>query len=112
MDQLETIVQREVWHYAVKGDDLLLLPFSNSELRAWCVLVADTSPQRQAAGIVVFVRLVADYVVIEEDKTDRPLYQALERAGIRREKIICVYAGEPLPSDMAASQENVRLPTP
>jgi hypothetical protein len=41
--------------------------------------------------------VLGDKVVIEEDLTDRPLYQALMRQGIARERLILAYVGEPLP---------------
>ncbi len=49
--------------------------------------------------MVVLARVVGDYVIVEEDLTDRPLVDRLVAAGIPREKIILAYAGEPL-SDM------------
>jgi hypothetical protein len=35
---------------------------------------------------------VYDKVIIDEDVTDRPLWEELVRAGVPREKIICAYA--------------------
>jgi hypothetical protein len=40
-------------------------------------------------------------VVIDEDTTDRPLVHELVRAGIPRERIICLYIGETLPEKRA-----------
>ncbi len=42
------------------------------------------------------VRVVDDFVVIEHDIHDRPLWQALVRAGVPREKIVLAYVGETL----------------
>ena len=43
-------------------------------------------------------RVVGDYVVIEEDSTDKPLVDALMMNGdVQREKIILAYQGEALP---------------
>lgn len=110
MDQLSEIVRAEVLHYAMPGYNLQMFPFINEDLYAYAVLIVDTPIRKQPAGIVVFARIVDDYIVIEDDKTDRPLYEALERAGIPREKIICVYAGEALPAEIAQSQAKVQLP--
>ncbi|MDZ4766279.1 MAG: element excision factor XisI family protein [Chloroflexota bacterium] len=44
----------------------------------------------------VMVRVVDDFVVIEHDIHDRPLWQALVRAGVPREKIVLAYVGETL----------------
>jgi hypothetical protein len=35
-------------------------------------------------------------VITEEDLTDRPLVDALVRAGVPRDKIVLAYAGEPI----------------
>jgi hypothetical protein len=48
--------------------------------------------------VVVLARIVDDFVIIDEDTTDRPLWQELVQAGIPRERIICLYAGEELPA--------------
>lgn len=44
-------------------------------------------------------RVVGDMVVIDEDITDRPLVNELVRAGIPREKIVLLYAGEQVPTE-------------
>lgn len=52
----------------------------------------------RAGYITVMARVVGDYVVIEEDRTDKPLVDALMiNGGIPREKIILAYKGEKLP---------------
>lgn len=48
--------------------------------------------------IMVMAHVEGDTVIIDEDLTDRPLVDALVRAGIPREKIVLAYAGEPLPT--------------
>jgi hypothetical protein len=54
--------------------------------------------QGRKAYIVVLARMVGDHVVIEEDRTDKPLVDALMiNGGVPREKIILVYNGEKLP---------------
>jgi hypothetical protein len=47
--------------------------------------------------IVVMARVIEEYVLIDEDITDRPLVKELVSAGIPRDKIICVYNGETIP---------------
>jgi hypothetical protein len=39
-------------------------------------------------------RVVGETVLIDEDITDRPLWEELVRAGIPRERIVLLYAGE------------------
>jgi hypothetical protein len=60
-------------------------------------------PPKFSAGIVVLVRLVEDYILIQEDTTDHPLWQELVNAGIPREKIILTYIGETLPDRIGNS---------
>lgn len=57
-------------------------------------------PPKFSSGIVVLMRFVDDYIVIDEDTTDRPLWQELVQAGIPREQIVLTYAGETLPESM------------
>jgi hypothetical protein len=47
---------------------------------------------------MVMAHIEGDVVIIDEDLTDRPLVEALVRAGIPREKIVLAYTGEPLPA--------------
>jgi hypothetical protein len=47
----------------------------------------------------VMARIEGDKIIIEEDTTDQPLYERLERAGILREQMILTYAGEELPGE-------------
>jgi hypothetical protein len=57
-------------------------------------------PRTEKSAVTVLARIVDDTVIIEEDITDRPLYQELMRAGVPREKIVLAYAGEQLPSQV------------
>jgi hypothetical protein len=46
----------------------------------------------------LMVRIIADKIIIEEDRNSDPLYEALVQAGIPREQIILAYAGETIPN--------------
>jgi len=48
---------------------------------------------------IVMARIVEDKVVINENTTDRPVYEEQMRAGVPREQIVLAYAGEKLPSE-------------
>jgi hypothetical protein len=48
-------------------------------------------------GVIVMARVQGDYIIIEEDRTDKLLVDALLQHGIPREKIILAYTGESLP---------------
>lgn len=97
MDSLDKIVRDTVFSYVGGGFNLKLFPLYNDELKIYAVNVVDSPVRKQAAGVVLIARVVDDQVVIEEDTTDRPLFQALMQRGIPRDKIILAYAGEPVP---------------
>ncbi|MBI5667495.1 MAG: XisI protein [Chloroflexi bacterium] len=103
MDQvrdLTTIVQREVEDYAL-GDTsrAVTYPVSDTARQTYAVVVVPDQPRKYKAAVVVMARIVDNKVVIDEDITDRPLWQELVRAGIPREQIILSYAGESLPQE-------------
>jgi hypothetical protein len=50
--------------------------------------------------VALFVRLVDDLIVIDTDRNDKPLVDALVQAGIPREQIVLAYAGESLPENV------------
>lgn len=62
--------------------------------------MVDDSAKRRPSHVVVMARIEGDYVIIEADRTDKPLVERLIDAGIPREKIIEYYAGEPLPEGL------------
>lgn len=61
-------------------------------------------PLVKKPGIVVMARVVGDKVIIDEDITDRPLYEALMEAGIPRQQIVLAYAGEKLTGEQEQSE--------
>lgn len=95
---LVAVVQREVEDYA-RGETLrgISYPISDVSRQSYAVLVIPDYPRYARAGIVVAARVVGDYVIIDEDITDRPLWQELVRVGIPRHHIICAYTGEKIP---------------
>ncbi len=95
---LPTIVQREVEDYARGGSwKAVTYPISDVARQSYTVIVVPDYPRSYKSTIAVAARVVGDKVVIEEDITDRPLWEELVRAGIPRTQIICTYAGEKLP---------------
>lgn len=100
MDNLSAIVKDVVQTYAGGGLSLKTFVVSNPLEGAYAVLVADVPVHKRPAGIIVFARIVGEYVVIEEDTTDRPLVDALVKHRIPRDKIILAYGGERLPEGL------------
>ncbi|MBA3874115.1 MAG: XisI protein [Anaerolineae bacterium] len=96
--QLIHIVQYEVDDYA-KGTTFggITYPISDAERQTYSVIIVPDVPRKYKAGVVVVARVLNDKVIIDEDITDRPLWEELVRAGIPREQIILAYAGEKAP---------------
>ncbi len=70
---------------------------SDTARQIYTVLVVPDQSRKFDSGIAILARVVDDKVIIDEDSTDRPLYKELVRAGVPREKIVLVYAGEEAP---------------
>jgi hypothetical protein len=94
MVELKEIVKDTLLEYVGTGFDNRSFPLSNEEEQIYAVNIIDTPVRKRRAGVVVIARIEGDKVIIEEDLTDRPLVDALVRAGIPREKIVLAYAGE------------------
>lgn len=96
---LEHIVRHEVEQYQTPGLKATTYYIEDIARQIFLVMVvpAQDHPKPFKARAVVMARIVNDYVVIDEDATDRPLHHELVRAGIPREKIVLAYAGETLP---------------
>jgi hypothetical protein len=96
---LADIVQREVADYHGPALKATTYYFADIAEQKYVVIIVSEyeRPYRTKAGVMVMARILGDYVVIDEDTTDRPLWKELVRAGIPRDKIICAYAGESLP---------------
>jgi hypothetical protein len=60
------------------------------------VLIVSDEPKSEILTVVM-AHIEDDFVIIDADKTDKPLFQRLINAGIPREKIVLAYEGESLP---------------
>ncbi len=100
MDQtrdLTVLVQQIVEDYA-RGETFkaVTYPVSDPVHQTYTVIVVPEYPRKYKSGVVVAARVVGHRVIIEEDITDRPLWEELVRAGIPRQHIVLSYAGEKL----------------
>jgi hypothetical protein len=96
MDQHVDIVREEVRKYAGsgRGAGLRLFSLLDDEQQHYGVIAMDEPRTHRAAGVVVMARVVEEGVIIEEDRTDKPLVDALLQRGISRRRIMLAYAGE------------------
>lgn len=102
VDTLAEITRREVARYAGYSPMARLFPVLDDTHQTYVVIIIENDPALRPASAVVMARVVGDKVVIEEDTTDKPLYEALMVNGnVPREQIILAYAGETLPDEAA-----------
>lgn len=96
MDTLKQIVRKVVSGYAgraLNGYSYL----TQSEDGSVLTVVDVANAPKHSSGVSLVVRIVADKVIIERDRNDKPLVDALIQAGIAREQIVLAYAGEAVP---------------
>jgi hypothetical protein len=95
LTDLVEIVQREVEAYA-EGDVWQGFSYSVSDIsrNAFAVLMILNAERAFKPLIEVAARVVGDKVIIDADNTDRPLFEAFMEAGIPRDQIVRLYAGE------------------
>ncbi|GIK67504.1 MAG: hypothetical protein BroJett018_52980 [Chloroflexota bacterium] len=98
MDTLTDIVKRELAWYAASGFNSKSYLLMNDATQTYAVNVIFRKSTRPfPTNVVMMVRVIGDYVIVEDDRTDKPFEDRLMAAGIPREKIILAYAGESLP---------------
>lgn len=103
IEEINTIVRQEIIEYNHANDYKAKGYFlEDSRQRVYSIIIVPNHdhPFVHKPDIMMMARVIEDKVVIDEDRTDRPLYQSLVRAGIPREQIILSYAGEKLPAEM------------
>ncbi len=95
---LAEITRREVERYVGHSDESNLYFLSDDKQLAYAVVDVPNIPRTYSTEIVVMARVVGEYIVIDEDTTDKPLVDALIiNAGLAREKIVLAYQGEAIP---------------
>lgn len=94
-------LRSEVRRYELEADDAdsRLIALMN-DARAVYGLVDLASPEPVA--LVLLTQVTQQHILIEADRTGRPLVEALVRRGIPREQIVLVYQGEVIPDPVGA----------
>lgn len=101
---LADITHREVDQYAGYSDQSTLYSVLDDIHQIYAVIDVPRWPRTYSTEIVVLARVVREYIVIEEDVTDKPLVDALMvNAGVPRAKIVLAYRGEKLPDTITQS---------
>jgi XisI protein len=93
IDKLIATVRHEVADYVRPSPSATAYDVENDEQHVFAVLsVPAKDPQK--TSVVIMARVIDNLVLIESDKTNKPLYEALLQAGVPREQIVLAYAGE------------------
>jgi XisI protein len=96
---LAEMTRHEVDQYAGYSDQSTLYSVLDDTHQIYAVVDVPHWPRTYRAEIVVLARVAGEYVVIEEDVTDKPLVDALMiNANIPRKNIVLAYAGEETPA--------------
>jgi hypothetical protein len=103
MANLAEILKAEVAAYAGNGQgaNVRLFAVLDDDQQVYTVNTVRYPERTRPANVMVMARILGEQVVIEEDRTDRPLLEALLQAGLKREQIILAYAGEATPEVFA-----------
>jgi hypothetical protein len=104
MENLVEIVKEEVMDYGQAAFNSRLFPIFDDTRQSYTIAaVSKLHGKTLPMGVIVMARLEGEYIIIEADNTDRPLYEALMARGIPRERIILAYVGEALPKAAPAT---------
>jgi hypothetical protein len=94
MDTLKQVLEKEMREYAGKGLNGFT-HFTHSDDKSVMSLVfVGQIQERKFSSTSILARIAGDKIIIEDDKTNKPLVDALLQAGIPREQIVLAYAGE------------------
>ena len=97
VDNLVDIVANVVDSYATRSLNSTLYHLHDEHIGTDAVIVVPQKRQN-VPHVLVMTRIEHDQVIIETDRTDRPLEEALMAAGIPRSQIVLAYAGEAAPT--------------
>jgi len=94
--ELQEILEQAVRGYAGKGLNGVSYFVQSDDKIVMSVLAVAKARDAHIADASIIARLAGDCIIVEQDKTNKPLVDALVQAGVPRAKIILAYAGETL----------------
>lgn len=98
MTTLTDVLEHEIAPYAGEASGGRLVHLIDRATHLNIVVAMPEHPRVERVFPVIIARVIGDYIVIDEDDTDKPLVNALmANAGIPRERIILTYKGEAFP---------------
>jgi len=97
MDRVEASVYDVMAEYSGEALNGVLYLLQNADKTILSVIGQSVQRGERHTSVNLLVRAADDFIVIEHDANNKPLYEALMQAGIPRERIILAYAGETIP---------------
>lgn len=94
MDSLKDTLLREMTKYEKRGLNSRSYLTMNALEQVFAVTTISLQQGARIPFVSLFARLVGETVIIEIDKNDKTLVDALTQAGVPREQIVLAYAGE------------------
>jgi hypothetical protein len=98
MDSQKEILKQEMQAYVGVSPNATPFAAFDDTKNFYTVIIFDYPPKHDPNPFVALAaRIVAGKIVIEADRTDKPLVEALTAAGVPRDHIVLAYAGESRP---------------
>ena len=94
MDNLSTILETAMRDYAGRGLNGHSYFMKDDAEQVMIVVAQFVFQGKHYVDTSLLARIVGNRIVIEDDKTNKPLVDALLQAGVPREQIVLTYAGE------------------
>lgn len=91
-------VRSVIESYAQKASDSGIRAICDPHRLTYILMTLPNIVHSLDYSIVAIVRLIAGWVIIDQDKTAAPLVDLLTQKGIQREKIVLAHEGEPMPN--------------
>lgn len=94
MDKLEKLLEDTMITYAGEGFNGYSYFMKNIIEHTMSIVAKFEFDDQNHVETSLFARIVGNRIIIEDDKTNKPLVDALMQVGIPREQIVLAYAGE------------------
>jgi hypothetical protein len=94
MDNLSAILEEAMQWYAGRGLNGHSYFMKNDAEQVMSIVASFVFEGEHYVDTSLLARIVDNRIVIEDDKTNKPLVDALLQAGVPREQIVLAYAGE------------------
>lgn len=94
MERLSEILETALQYYAGRGANGHSYFLKNDAEQTMTIVAKFIFQGKNYVEISILARIVGEKIIIEDDKTNKPLVDALIQAGVPREQIVLAYAGE------------------